>query len=141
MPDPRVRGNVNRRGLLDAAARLALAGVAAAGAGCTEPADTSGPRTPPQSPEGTPGGPGLVVTDFADVEAEDGTLHVRVTVENRGAEAIQGTLVVEAAAGDDSETVSRDVAVAPGERTDVVVETSLSYEAFGRQGSLRVYVE
>jgi len=38
------------------------------------------------------------------------------------------------------ETVSEEVTVASGERTEVTVATSLSYESFSRSGSIRVKI-
>lgn len=141
MPTPRNRRDVNRRGLLESAARLAVLGAAGAAAGCTQPAEPTGPRTPPQSPEGTPAdGPGLTVTDFTDVEGDEGNLLVRVTVENRSGEQRSGTVVVSASAGDEETTVAERVTVAAGERTDVTVETALSYGTFSRNGSMRVSI-
>jgi hypothetical protein len=136
---------VNRRRLLTTGTRLAAASGLAVLAGCSDPADPSGPVTPPRSPEATAAaGEGLVVTDFADVEGEDGDLLVRVTVENRGGEPQSGTVAVTASVtvdGEESEeTVSAEVTVAPGERTDVTVETSLSFERFSQSGSMRVEV-
>jgi len=141
MSDPRNRGGVNRRRFLRSVPRLAAVGGAAACAGCVDRVSPTGPRTPPRSPESTrSGGGGLVVTDFADEEGEDGTLVVRVTVENRGAEAERGTVVVEASAGDAEETVTEPVTAESGERTEVVLGTSLSFEEFSRGGSLRVEI-
>lgn len=136
---------MNRRRLLATGARLAAASGLAALAGCSAPADPSGPLTPPRSPEATAaGGEGLVVTDFADVEGDDGNLLVRVTVENRGGERQSGTVVVTASVtvdgSESEETVSGEVTVASGERTDVTVETSLSFQQFSRSGSMRVEV-
>jgi len=141
MSDPRNRGRVNRRRLLRSLPRLAVVGGTVAAAGCTDRVAPTGPRTPPRSPEGTEtGGRGLVVADFADEEGDDGDLVVRVTVENRGAEADSGTVVVEAAAGETEETVTEDVTVESGERTAVAVPTSLSFDEFSRGGSLRVEI-
>ncbi|SHH25614.1 hypothetical protein [Halobaculum gomorrense] len=136
---------MNRRRLLATGARLAVASGVAALAGCADPAEPSGPLTPPRSPEATAGaGEGLVVTDFADVEGDDGDLLVRVTVENRGAERRTGTVIVTASVtveGEESEeTVSEEVTVASGERTEVTVATSLSFDRFSRNGSMRVEI-
>jgi len=136
---------VNRRRLLSTGARLAAASGLAALAGCTDSADPSGPMTPPRSPEATAAeGEGLVVTDFTDVEGDEGDLLVRVTVENRGGEERTGTVVVTASAtvegSESEETVTEEVTVASSERTDVTVATSLSYESFNRSGSIRVEI-
>ena len=141
MSDPRNRGGVNRRRFLRSVPRFAAVGGVAACAGCVDRASPTGPRTPPRSPESTrSGGGGLVVADFADEEGENGNLVVRVTVENRGAEAESGTVVVEASADDAEETVSESVTADSGERTEVALGTSLSFEEFSRGGSLRVEI-
>mgnify|MGYP000241769014 CR=1 FL=1 len=136
---------MNRRRLIATGARLAAASGLAALAGCTDPAEQSGPLTPPRSPEATTSGSeGLVVTDFTDVEGDDDTLLVRVTVENQGGEERTGTVVVTAivtADGSESEeTVSEEVTVASGERTEVTLGTSLSFESFSQSGSIRVEI-
>ncbi|MXR40943.1 hypothetical protein GRX01_06260 [Halobaculum sp. WSA2] len=136
---------MNRRRLLATGARLAAASGLAALAGCTDSAEPSGPTTPPRSPEATAsGGEGLAITDFTDVEGDDGDLLVRVTVENRGSEERTGTVIVTAivtADGSDSEeTVSEEVTLGSGERTDVTVATSLSFESFSQSGSIRVEI-
>ncbi|QZP38414.1 hypothetical protein [Halobaculum magnesiiphilum] len=136
---------MNRRRLLATGARLAAASGVAALAGCTAAGDPSGPLTPPRSPEATAGpGEGLVITDFTDVEGDDGDLLVRVTVENRGGEERTGTIVATVTATVDGEereeTVSRDVTLAPGERTEATLETSLSFESFSGSGSMRVEI-
>ena len=144
MPDPRNRVDVNRRRLLATGARLAAASGVAAFAGCTDSADPSDPLTPPRSPEATAAGEGLTVTDFADVEGDDGDLLVSVTVENRSGEERTGTVVVTATVTAEDEeregTVSQEVTVAPGERTETTLETGLSFESFNRSGSIRVEI-
>ncbi|QZX98875.1 hypothetical protein [Halobaculum rubrum] len=136
---------MNRRRLLATGARLAAASGLAALAGCTEPAEPSGPMTPPRSPEATAsGGEGLVVTDFTDVEGDEGDLLVRVTVENRGSEQRTGTVIVTASVtvdgSESEETASEAVTVGSGERTDVTVPTSLPFESFSQSGSIRVEI-
>lgn len=145
MPAPRNRVDVNRRRLLATGARLAAASGVAALAGCTNSADPSGPLTPPRSPEATAGpGEGLVITDFTDAEGDDGDLLVRVTVENRGGEERTGTVVATVTVTVDGEereeTASQEVTVAPGERTEATLETSLSFESFSGSGSMRVEI-
>ncbi|WP_277552522.1 hypothetical protein [Halobaculum limi] len=133
---------MNRRGLLGSVGRLLVVGGVTAGAGCTDAASPTGPLTPPRAPEETDtSGASLVVRDFVDVEGEEGNLLVRVTVENRSGDRQTGTIVVTATAGDTEETVSEDVTVPGGERVDVTVATSLSFEAFSQSGSLRVNVQ
>lgn len=133
---------MNRRGLLESAGRLLALGSVVAGAGCTEAASPTGPLTPPRAPEETDtSGASLAIRDFVDVEGDDGNLLVRVTVENRSGQRQSGTVVVTATAEDTEETVSEDVTVPGGERVDVTVATSLSFETFSRSGSLRVNVE
>ncbi|MFC6785938.1 hypothetical protein ACFQFH_08530 [Halobaculum halobium] len=136
---------MNRRRLLATGARLAAVSGVAALAGCTDAADPAGPMTPPRSPEGTGSDDeGLVVTDFTDVEGDDGALLVRVTVENRGGEERTGTVVatVSATADDQEreETVSQAVTVGPGEATEATLETSLSFDSFSQSGSIRVEI-
>ncbi|UIO98951.1 hypothetical protein Hbl1158_10430 [Halobaculum sp. CBA1158] len=132
---------MNRRGLLGSLGRLAALGGAATLAGCTSPTEPSGPATAPRSPEATDSGAdGLTVADFGDVEGDDGELIVRVTVENPTGERRSGTVVVTATAGDEEDTASADATVDPGSRVEVDVSTSLSYDAFTRDGSLRVEV-
>lgn len=126
-------------------ARLAAASGVAALAGCTDSAEPSGPMTPPRSPEATGSGDeGLTVTDFADVEGDEGDLLVRVTVENRGGEERTGTVIVTVTGtvdGSETEdTVSEEVTVASGERTEVTLGTSLSFESFSQSGSIRVEI-
>lgn len=133
---------MNRRGLLGSVGRLLALGGVVAGAGCTDATSPTGPLTPPRSPEATEtGGVSLVIRDFVDVEGDDSNLLVRVTVENRSGERQTGTVVVTATADDTEETVSEDVTVPGGERVDVTVTTSLSFETFSRGGSLRVNLE
>ncbi|MFC7096163.1 hypothetical protein [Halobaculum marinum] len=137
---------MKRRRLLGSLARAAVAGGVVATAGCTSPASPSGPLTPPRSPEGGPntGEEGLVIRDFLDVEGDDGALLVRVTVENRAGEERSGTVVVTATAGSDDDerevSTSESITVPAGERVEVTLETSLTYEEFSRQGSMRVDV-
>ncbi|WP_348609022.1 hypothetical protein [Halobaculum rarum] len=136
---------MNRRRLLATGARLAAASGVAALAGCTDSAEPSGPMTPPRSPEATASeGERLVVTDFTDVEGDEGDLLVRVTVENRGSEERTGTVIVTVTGtvdgSESEETASEEVTVASGERTDVTIPTSLSFESFSQSGSIRVEI-
>ncbi|QLG62371.1 hypothetical protein [Halorarum salinum] len=127
---------MKRRGVL-----VGLAGLVA-GAGCTDVTRPSGPRTPPPSPEPTSASPeGLVIAELVDEEGDDGSLVVRVTVENRTGEARTGTVVAEASAGGEGTTVSAEVTVEPGESEELSLATELDYGEFARDGSLRVDVE
>ncbi|WP_313695241.1 hypothetical protein [Halorarum halobium] len=127
---------MERRGVL-----VGIAGLVA-GTGCTESTQPSGPRTPPRSPVPTePPATGLVIAGIADEAAEDGTLLLRVTVENRSGESQSGTVVADVQAGDEESTVSQSVTVEPDGQLEVELETGLEYEAFSGNGSLSVDVQ
>ena len=127
---------MDRRGLLRRLAGLPAVGVVGAGAGCTTPADPSGPRSPPRSPESTETF-GLTVADFTELRSDAGTVHVRVTVENYAGTERTGTVVAEVATGEGEVTVRREVTVPSSERVEVTLETDLPYEEF-RSLSVRI---
>jgi hypothetical protein len=126
---------MKRRGLLGG-----LAGVLA-GAGCLQPASSTGPRTPPRSPEptATPA-TGLVVVEFDDEADDAGNLRLLVTVENRTGDTQSGTVVVDVTAGDTETTVRRDVTVAASARVEVTLSTDVPYDKFTSAGSLQIDV-
>ena len=111
------------------------------GAGCLQPARSTGPRTPPRSPEPTSTPvTGLVVVDFVGEPNDEGNLVVDVTVENRSGEARSGTVVVEVTAGDEETTVSTEVTVGANGRAEVSLPTDIPYDQFAGDGSLQVVV-
>ncbi|ESP89114.1 hypothetical protein [Candidatus Halobonum tyrrellensis] len=131
---------MHRRGLLARLARLLAAGGLAVGAGCSDVRTPSGPRTPPRSVE-PPADGDLVVADFSEREADDGTVGVRVVVENRTGEERSGTVVAEVEAGDAETTVREEVTVDSSDRVEVTLPTDLAYEEFARNGSIAVRIE
>jgi len=111
----------------------------AGSAGCaTTPSPT------PSPPEKTPGSPGdgsdtttrtpLAIPEFATAEGADGDLVVELTVHNPGGSRREAELLVTATYGDTVGRATRDVALAPGERTDLSVSLSTAYAEWQANG-------
>lgn len=112
-------------------------------AGCLDgPMSASGPRTPPQSPTGGPGGGSdFYVADFDVEEADDGDLAVPVTVRNDADTRRVGTVVVHATVDGEEYEGEQEVSVAPEASVPVTVELDVAYDDFISNGSLTVALE
>ncbi len=115
---------------------LSIAG-ALGGAGCLQPQSPSGPRTPPQSPEGGPTQRGgLVIADFRGQEGDNGNLEVLIVIENRGENDQSATIEVVAQVGDQSFQRTETVGVPAGERVETVLEFDVAYDDYVGDGSI-----
>jgi hypothetical protein len=137
MADARGPGAVHRRALL---AGLAAAAGATGLAGCTgDLPRATGPRRPPASPGPPPTeGAAVSVTDIDVEPADDGSLTVLATVENRGNEPATREVVATVTL-DDAELVrSTTVGIGAGATREVGLGFDLSFDAFSADGSVSV---
>lgn len=88
------------------------------------------PRPTPSPPEEPPddGPPSLEVSDFATREGDDGDLVVDLTVYNPGEQRRAVQLHVAAEVGDDTHSVTREIAIEAGARQDYAVTVPVDYQ-------------
>lgn len=107
-------------------------------AGCVDDWPTAtGPRGPPEQPEGQPRDTGALRIDNWDFgETESGQLRVFGTVENDGATAAQAVVEVVVSADDQQYEQTQVVDVPAGESAEFDVAFDLEYETFLQSGSI-----
>ncbi len=137
MPDARRPQVVYRRALL---AGLAAAAGATGLAGCAgDLPRATGPRGPPTSPGPPPTNAAAVGVTDIDVEpADDGSLTVLATVENRGGEPATREVVATVTLDDEELVRSTTVRVGAGATREVGIGFDLSFDAFSADGSVSV---
>lgn len=128
---------MHRRALL---AALAAAGGTTGLAGCTgDLPRATGPRRPPASPAPPPTDGAAVSATDIDVEpADDGSLRVLATVENRGSEPASREVVVTVTLDDREFVRSTVVRVGAGATREVGLGFDLTFDAFSADGSVTV---
>jgi hypothetical protein len=137
MAGARGERGVYRRALL---AGLAAAAGATGLAGCAgDLPRATGPRGPPTSPGPPPtDGAAVSVTDIDVEPADDGSLTVLATVENRGDGSATREVVATVTLDDEEFVRSTTVRVGAGATREVGVGFDLSFDAFSAGGSVSV---
>jgi len=126
------------------AIRGCLGCLAAALGGCVgRLPDATGPRTPPDAPADqpreTPDRPDLVVATF-DFEADDGSLRVFGTVENRGDARRPGTVRVTVDVEGEEFVEETSVTVDGGATAAWAITFDVAYDRFAAGGGISVDV-
>jgi hypothetical protein len=123
--------------------RSLLALLVGVSSGCLgSPPNATGPRRPPEPPEGqprdTPDQPNLYVSTFDYGAAEGGNLRVFGEVGNRGGVERVATVRVRVRIGDETYTRDQSVSVPPGGAAEFSATFDVSAEEFERAGGLDV---
>lgn len=75
-------------------------------------------------------GPGLSISEWDTFESDDGRLVVEVTIENAASEEQSAIVIAEVTAGEESDSVSRAVAVPGNERVEIRLVLDVEYDRF-----------
>lgn len=130
------KASVKRRSVLGLFAALLSAG-------CVDRWPTpTGPRAPPEQPEGQPRDPDTVQIDTWDFdESDSGQLRVFGTVENDGTSAAQATVEVVVSTDEEKYEQSQTVDVPAEGDADFNIVLDIEYEAFLQSGSITLELQ
>lgn len=112
-------------------------------AGCVEEWPTpTGPRGPPEQPEGQPRDPdALRIGDWDFDENDSGLLRVFGAVKNNGSSLARVTVVAVVSTDDEKYKQSQTVEVSGEGVTDFDIVFDVEYETFRQMGSLDLYLQ
>lgn len=100
----------------------------------------TGPRKPPEAPEGgpDPSGDALSIESWDYGETEGGSLRIFGRVQNTGGTEATATVAATVTVDGDEHTNSTDVTVAAGGTAEFELRFDVSYEQFQQNGAISI---